>query len=143
MSHKIAKELEALDKLEKEWQEKMKQEEEKEEEIIRLRDVITDKLMNSSKIRISAFDKIFELAIVVNANIKPARAKLIVVDKARFEIAGSKYKPLQIDAEFDDNYTIKGNLVATVEAWLRHITGTIKPEMIEEETDEVKLIKEK
>lgn len=143
MSQKIAKELEALDNLEREWQEKMKEEEDKEAEIIRLRDVITDKLMNSSKIRISAFDKVFELAIVVNTQIKPARAKLIVVDKARFELAGDKYKPLQIDAEFDDNYTVKGNLVATVEAWLRHITGTIKPEMIEEQQEELKVVKEK
>ena len=137
------KELEALNQMEQEWTEKMQEEEDKEEEIIRLRDTVTDMLVNNSKIRISAFGKVFELAMVINMNATPVVAKLVVVDKARYEIAGNAYTPMQLDAVFEPTYTLKGNLIGVVEAWLRHITGTVKPEMMEETKEELTVVKEK
>lgn len=54
-------------------------------------------------------------------------------NKQKFcENAGKQYMPFKINAEMDLNYSEKDNLKAATEALIRHITGNIKPELLED-----------
>lgn len=56
---------------------------------------------------------------------------LIASSVAKRKITGAKYIPYQCTAELDTRYSEVENLKAVVEAFLRHKTGRIKPDMQE------------
>lgn len=48
------------------------------------------------------------------------------------KIAGNKYIPYTVNVEMDLRYSTKDNLKTAIEAFIRHITGRIKPEVLED-----------
>lgn len=57
-----------------------------------------------------------------------------------YKITPEKYKPYTIQVIVDSKYTLKENLKASVEAFIRHVTGRIKPEILCEE-EKVNVVK--
>jgi hypothetical protein len=58
---------------------------------------------------------------------------MLIVNEVKYKIAQEKYKPFTATAEVDNQYTLLENLQATVEAFIRHKSGRIKPEMLSNE----------
>jgi hypothetical protein len=56
---------------------------------------------------------------------------LIAMDVVKAQIMEGKYIPCIVRVDFNPELTMKGNITAAVEGWVRHITGNIKPEMLE------------
>ena len=138
----IVKELEHLKEIEIEALEKIKTEEDSEAEINSLKLSITDLLYaNNNRAKVGIFGRTFDVGLIISP--KKKEAILVVTDLAKFNIAKGKYKPTRIHAEFDTDYSVKTNIATAVEAWLRYLTGTIKPETLEQETNELTFRKEK
>ena len=62
---------------------------------------------------------------------KVRKTCIIAVDELKFKIACGKYQPFLIEAEFDEDYSEEENLAMVIESFIRHKTGLIKPEEIE------------
>jgi hypothetical protein len=57
---------------------------------------------------------------------------LIIADTIKYKIIGNKYTPFTATAVVDDRYSMRDNLKTTVETWIRHLTGRIKVEALED-----------
>ena len=55
---------------------------------------------------------------------------LIIADELKFKILGEKYRPYFVKGEIQNNLTYQENLRAVCEAYFRHITGLIQPEVL-------------
>lgn len=58
---------------------------------------------------------------------------IIAANEIKFQIAGSKYKPFVIESDVQTGYTEKECIVAAVEGFIRHVTGNIKPEILDDD----------
>ena len=56
---------------------------------------------------------------------------LIAVDTIKANLLPKQYTPCIVRVDYNYDLTMKSNVTAAVEGWIRHITGTIKPEMLE------------
>lgn len=56
---------------------------------------------------------------------------IIAANEIKFQIAGSKYKPFVIESDVQTGYTEKECIAAAIEGFIRHITGNIKPEILD------------
>ena len=58
---------------------------------------------------------------------------VLIVNRSRYELSNGKLGLQTARAEIEDGMSEKQGLVAAVEGYIRHITGNIKPEMIDDE----------
>lgn len=56
---------------------------------------------------------------------------IVMADINKHRLTGGKYIPYTATGKVDKNYSVRDNLVAVVEGLVRHITGLIKPEILE------------
>lgn len=57
---------------------------------------------------------------------------MLATNLTLYQIMPKKYVPYTINVDVDDNYSMKDNLKAAVEAFIRHVTGRIKPDVLED-----------
>ena len=57
---------------------------------------------------------------------------VLAADKNKYQIVGEKYRPYVIQAELDNKFSLKENLEAICESFIRHLTGDIYPEPLQE-----------
>lgn len=142
MSIENNKEIEALDQLRKELEGNLDKELKEEEEIIQAIEQIASSLAIYGK----ANTEINGIKYMVKASvsntgrtvldskgnkISEKQVVLIAANVVKASIMMGEYSPLIARVDFNYDLTTKGNLIAAVEGWVRHITGTIKPEMVE------------
>ena len=144
-NHQFAQEIANSYKVEKALTDKLNKEIKTEEEILKQSEVIAEALMNRSKLRTVVSEKDFYFTFKVQPILVKKRHKvtneikeipidhivLIVADINKYNLSGGKYMPFVAKAEVDKNYSIKDNLKTVVEAFIRHLTGNIKPESLE------------
>jgi hypothetical protein len=58
---------------------------------------------------------------------------IVISNIIKYELAQSKYIPFSATAEVNEQYSLKDNLKTVVEAFIRHITGTVKPDTVADE----------
>lgn len=63
---------------------------------------------------------------------KGKEIRMVAADVAKFQLVGEKYRPYTITAELDNRFSFKENLIATCEAFIRHLLGEVRPEPLEE-----------
>lgn len=56
---------------------------------------------------------------------------MVVVNEAHRKMGGSRYRPYTVTVEVDNSFSYLENLQATVETFLRHITGTVAAQELE------------
>lgn len=56
---------------------------------------------------------------------------LIAANVNKYKLTGGKYIPFTAKGKVDKNYSLKDNVKTVVEGLVRHITGNIKPEILE------------
>lgn len=66
-------------------------------------------------------------------NLETAKSiNLAISNEATRSRAGNKYIPYTVSVEVDNKFTLRENYEAVIEAFLRHITDTERPEVIED-----------
>lgn len=142
----VQKELETLNKVEKEWTDKVNKELKDEEEIARATEDITASLLAHQRVKTNVngsqyligmrvIDLPSTVKILLNnvwQEVPDKQVILVVTDLIKYEIAKGHYSPATVRSEYDFHYDLKANIHTAVEGWLRHITGLIKPEMLED-----------
>lgn len=136
--------LKKLDEIEKHWLNNIEEEEKQEKEITEIVDNITAAIMLSGKTRAIVNETQYAIASKVittpktykdeNGDMKEYEGRqivLVISNIALFSIAGNKYTPTIVRSDYDERYNAKANIRAAVEGWIRHITGTIKPENLD------------
>lgn len=138
-----AKSVEDLEKLEKEMLDEMKKEQKDEDEIIHAIQDIVSSLMVFEKASavINGTRYMVKVKIAeMNGHVMDSKGNAVVhrqvvlmaSDIVKAEIMSGRYFPAIARVDYNYDLTHKGNITAAVEGWVRHITGTVKPEMLEE-----------
>lgn len=60
---------------------------------------------------------------------------MYVANVEHMKLGGSKYRPFTATAEVDNSFSDQENLQTAVEGFLRHITGTERPEILEDDEE--------
>lgn len=58
---------------------------------------------------------------------------ITAANETKYKMMLEKYRPFIIEAEIDHNYSVRQTLTAAIEGFIRHITGNIKPEILDDE----------
>lgn len=138
-------ELKKLDEAEKAWNEKLNKEIKSEEDILSLIEETTNSLFLSGKTRAIIDNKRFIVGSKVTnlpevkfdtvtnerKQVITKTIVLIVTNEDRYKLMGQKYIPAMVKADYDERYDAKANIRAAVEGWVRHVTDTVKPEMLD------------
>lgn len=138
----MQKELDALDKMQKELTDQLDKQLKDEEEIIQAIQQISSSLTiyEKANTEINGTKYMVKTTLVetgetiLNDKGKPVIKREIVLmasDILKAEIMRGKYLPLVARVTYNYDLTMKGNITAAVEGWIRHITDTVKPEMLE------------
>lgn len=137
------KQLKALDKIEQHWNNKIDNQIKNEEEIESIIDSLSATLYLNQRTKTKINEREYVIACSVKEVPEKIKTKngfemkkvkqviLIVTDKMKYEMLPNQYAPAIVRSDYDHNYDIKANIRAAVEGWVRHITGTIRPEMLE------------
>lgn len=67
-----------------------------------------------------------------------SRNKVIIIaaNEIKFQIAGpGKYKPFIIESNLEADYTEQECIIAAIEGFIRHVTGNIKPEILDDDNN--------
>lgn len=57
--------------------------------------------------------------------------RVVISNESSRQIAGDRYIPYTLEAEIDNNLSARENYRTIFEAFLRHVCGAIKPEVLE------------
>lgn len=141
----LQKEIQKSFELEKELKKKLDKDIKSEEEILTASLSIAENLLHNSKVRAVIDGKQFLVTMKVQS-IKVKKIHLVskktidvpedfivllFADINKYNLTGGKYLPFTAKAKIDKQYSMKDNIKTIVEAFIRNITGNIKPEMIE------------
>lgn len=144
-SFDIQKQIEQFDKAERELVKQIENEEEQEK---LLRDTclsIANSLMNTPKVKAVIDGREFLIAMTIREipvkkmhvvskeviEVKEPHITLVMADINLHKITGGKYIPYTATGKIDKQYSVRDNIVAVTEGLVRHITGLIKPEILE------------
>lgn len=141
----IDKEIAKSYEVEKEMLKEIDKEVKAEEEILQDALAVADALMANPKVKVEIDGRAFMIAMkIVPKLVKKVHIVtkdiievpvdhifLIIADINKFNLTGGKYKPYTVEGAIDENYNMRDNLKTVVEGFIRHITGNIKPEILE------------
>lgn len=143
--YELQKEIERYSDLERELTQNLDSELGKEEEILAASLSIAEGLIKSTKVRTEIEGDQFSIAM----SIRPIMVKkmhittkevievpedhivLIAANVDKYRLTGGKYLPFTAKAKVDRSYSLLDNVKTVVEGLIRHITGNIKPEILE------------
>lgn len=137
------KQLKELDKIEQHWNKKIDNEIKSEEELESMIDSISASLYLNQRTKTMVNEREYIIACSIKEVPQKIPTKdgfevkklkqviLVITDRLKYEMLPNQYSPAIVRADYDYNYDVKANIRAAVEGWIRHITGTIKPEMLE------------
>lgn len=137
------KELKTLNEIEKHWNDKIDKEIKSEEEIESIVDSISASLYLNQRTSTFLNERNYIIACKIKELPQTIKTKngtqsillkqviLVITDKLKYEMFPNNYTPTIVRSDYDKDYDVKANIRAAVNGWVRHITGTIKPEMLE------------
>lgn len=111
------------------------------EEIMNSSEEIASKLLSSNKAKAIIDNSNYTFIYrVINSKKKASATKIVdtkiiiltVANDIKYKISGNKYRPFFCTAEMDTSRNLKDNLKTVVEAFIRHKTGKMKPEYLED-----------
>lgn len=141
----IQKEIEKSYKVEQALMDEIKNEEEQEQLLRETCISIADSLMKTPKVRTQIDGREFLIAMTIRKipvkkihlvtkdtiEVPEDHISIVMADINKHKLTGGKYMPYTATAKVDKSYSVRDNLVAVVEGLIRHITGLIKPEILE------------
>lgn len=141
----IQKQIESSYEVERALREKLETEEEQEQLLRETCLSIANSLMKTPKVRTNIDGRDFLLTMTI----KPRPVKkmhvvtkevievpedhiiILMADINKHKLTGGKYLPYTATSKVDKRYSVRDNIVAAVEGLVRHVTGMIKPEILE------------
>ncbi|MED1125231.1 hypothetical protein [Bacillus atrophaeus] len=106
----------------------MNKEQAAEEMVKNLSEEIAAKLVLDNRTTAEVEDTEYMFAYKTISQGKRKGIFMTVANMNKYRIVQEKYKPYTVTAEFDNNFTLRENLQAVVEAYLRHILDMVKAE---------------
>lgn len=103
-----------------------------ETEIVQASEEIASHLIVSKTVRTEIDGRAFHFRYRVLNGPKSKVIFMVAADIIKFELLQQKYKPFTISFEMDERYSEKDNLKTGVEAFIRHITGHIRPDVLDD-----------
>ena len=145
VSFNIQKQIEEFNKAERKLVNKIKNEEEQEKLLKDTCLSIANSLMNTPKVKAVIGGREFLLAMTIRdipvkkvhvttkdiIEVKEPHITLVAADTNLHKLTGGKYIPYTATGKIDKQYSVRDNIVAVAEGLVRHITGLIKPEILE------------
>ena len=144
MDDQTLKEIEKLNKLQKELEDQIDKEIRDEEEITHAIAEIVSSLIIYQKASTEINGKKYMVKVKIVSKpysqkkdkkgqpIQERQVILVAVDVTKATLAPKNYIPCIVRSDYNYELTQKGNITIAVEGWVRHVTGTIKPEMLED-----------
>lgn len=129
--------LKNLENIEKEWTEKLDREDKIEKEIADYVEIIAERLLLSKDHNslVNIDKRRFYLGFKVHKNQKGIKVlSLAILDIALQQLVGKNSgisTVKKVEVEYVNEFTLKSNLKAAIEAWLRSVTGNLKAEYTE------------
>lgn len=100
----------------------------KEDFIDRASKDIASRLLNFQKVDYGIEDREYAFRYKLMNNGDKKFINLIVADIFKFKLVREKYVPYTVNAEMNENFSIKDNLTSIIEAFLRHVLDLVKPQ---------------
>lgn len=128
---KVSAELQDLDELERLSNEELEEESKLEKEIEEYKNTISTSLLaKKSGLTINIDGRMFAVGYKIEKTTKLGKTTkqlvFIAIDIMMAKLSNRKKGQTTIKLDYVDCMSLKSNLVAASEAWLRHMTGTIK-----------------
>lgn len=141
----IQKEIEKSYKAEQALMDEIKGEEEQEQLLRESCISIAESLMKTPKVRTQVDGRDFLIAMTIRKipvkkihlvtkdiiEVPEDHISIVMADINKHKLTGGKYMPYTATGKVDKSYSVRDNLVTVIEGLLRHITGLIKPEILE------------
>lgn len=141
----LQKEIEKSYEVERELIKEIENEEEQEQLLRESCISIADSLMKTPKVRTNIEGRDFLIAMTIRPlpvkkvhvvtkeviEVKEDHITILMADINKHKLTGGKYLPYTATGKVDKRYSVRDNIVAVVEGLLRHITGLVKPEILE------------
>lgn len=141
----LQKELENSYEVERALRQKIENEEEQEQLLRESCISIADSLMKTPKVRTNVDGRDFLITMAIRPlpvkkvhvvtrdviEVKEDHITILMADINKHKLTGGKYIPYTATGKVDKQYSVRDNIVAVVEGLLRHITGLVKPEILE------------
>lgn len=141
----IQKQIEQFDKAERELVKQIENEEEQEKLLRETCLSIANSLMNTPKVKAQIDGREFLIAITLRdlpvkkihvvtreiIEVKEPHVTLVMADINLHKLSGGKYIPYTATGKIDKQYSLRDNIATVAEGLVRHITGLIKPEILE------------
>lgn len=141
----IQKQLENSYEVERALRNKLESEEEQEELLRETCLSIANSLMKTPKVRTNIDGRDYLLTMTIRPipvkkmhivtkdviEIPEDHITILMADINKHKLTGGKYLPYTATGKVDKQYSVRDNIVAVVEGLVRHITGLIKPEILE------------
>lgn len=141
----IQKEIEKSYKVEQALIDEIKSEEEQEQLLRESCISIAESLMKTPKVRTQVDGRDFLIAMTIRKipvkkihlvtkdiiEVPEDHISIVMADINKHKLTGGKYMPYTATGKVDKSYSVRDNLVTVIEGLLRHITGLIKPEILE------------
>lgn len=120
-----------LDLLQKDLLKNLSDEEETEKEISIMTDEITSSLYNNGSVKAYSINN-KNYSFRFSAGNTKDELVVVVVDNLAFKITDGKKGIFTARSNIEEGYTAYQCLRCIIEAFIRHVTGNFKPDMIEE-----------
>lgn len=141
----IQKQIEQFDKAERELVKQIENEEEQEKLLRETCLSIANSLMNTPKVKAQIDGREFLIAITLRdlpvkkihvvtrevIEVNEPHITLVMADINLHKLSGGKYIPYTATGKIDKQYSLRDNIATVAEGLVRHITGLIKPEILE------------
>lgn len=141
----LQKEIEKSYEVERELIKEIENEEEQEQLLRESCISIADSLMKTPKVRTNIEGRDFLIAMTIRPlpvkkvhvvtkeviEVKEDHITILMADINKHKLTGGKYLPYTATGKVDKRYSVRDNIVAVIEGLLRHITGLVKPEILE------------
>jgi len=110
-----------------------------EDEIEEKSEQVAKMLLKNPVVKIDIAGQIFTLKYkIINSKKQEGKKSvdirvilLIVANDAKVKLLGTKYIPFTANAEIIEHLSMEENLRGVVDAFIRHITGNVKPEVLD------------
>lgn len=141
----LQKELENSYEVERALREKLQNEEEQEQLLRESCISIANSLMKTPKVRTNVDGRDFLITMAIRPlpvkkmhivtkeviEVNEDHITILMADINKHKLTGGKYIPYTATGKVDKQYSVRDNIATVVEGLLRHITGLIKPEILE------------
>lgn len=94
-------------------------------------DAVNQVFLGKDTISFQFCDNVFIARLIEDIKGFSRVIRVVISNEGSRQIAGDRYIPYTLEAEIDNNLSARENYRTIFEAFLRHVCGAVKPEVLE------------